>query len=152
MYGFGARREKCGSADHWIKDCPHKPTQMGQSAGSQRYGSQSQSSSSGNKGQSTRSQPRPQSGQKGDKGRGKGKGKSKKDVKKMFGKTPSGTKNKPAARALDGEEEDENENEDEYEEEDSEQYSDPQEEEDGEYQDDGKWWNQPPETEQPDTE
>ena len=82
----------CGSVDHWIKDCPHKPTQMGQSTGSQQYGSQSQSSSSGNKGQSTKSQPRPQSSQKGDKGKGKGKGKNKHDGKKRIGKTPSRTR------------------------------------------------------------
>ena len=51
----------CGSVDHWIKDCPNKPAQMGQSTGNQQYSSQSQSSSSGNKGQFTKSQPRPQS-------------------------------------------------------------------------------------------
>ena len=97
----------CGSADHWIKDCPHKPTQFA--------GSQGQSSSSGNKGQSTRIQPRPQSGQKGDKG--KGKGKSKKDVKKKLGKTSLRIKYKPAARSLEGEEEYETEYETENEEE-----------------------------------
>ena len=98
-----------------MKDCPHKSTQFA--------GSQGQSSSSGGKYQSTKNQPRPNSGQKGDKGRGKGKGK--KDVKKKLGNTSFRGKNKPSARALGGEEEEEpeyeTENEEENEEENSEQ-------------------------------
>ena len=58
----------CGSADHWMKDCPHKSTQVAGSSG--------QSSSSGVKNQSMKNQSRPTSGQKGEKGRGKGKGKT----------------------------------------------------------------------------
>ena len=41
----------CGSVDHWIKDCPNKPAQMGQPTGNQQYGSQNQSSNPVNKGQ-----------------------------------------------------------------------------------------------------
>ena len=75
----------CGSAEHWMKYCPHKSTQFA--------GSQGQSSSSGGKNQSMKNQPRPTSGQKGDKGRGKGKGK--KDVKKKLGNPSSGGKIDP---------------------------------------------------------
>ena len=39
--------------------------------------------------------------------KGKGRGKGKKDVKKKLGKTPFRGKNKPSARALGGEEEEE---------------------------------------------
>ena len=34
----------CGSIEHWIKDCPYKPAQLGQQTGNQSYGSQNQSS------------------------------------------------------------------------------------------------------------
>ena len=77
----------CGSVDHWIKDCPNKPAQMGDSLQEvNNMARQDQSSSSGEKGQPAKAQPRPQSNQKGDKGKSKGKGKSKHDVKKRIGK------------------------------------------------------------------
>ena len=100
-----------------MKDCPHKSTQFA--------GSQGQSSSTGGKNQSMKNQPRPTSGQKGDKGRGKGKGKNK------FGNPSSGGKNRPSARAVEGEEEEKPEYETERQEneETSEQPFDLQEEE-----------------------
>ena len=67
--------------------------------------------------------------------------------RKGLEKTPSRTRNEPAARALDGEEEDDNE----YEEEDPEQDPDPQEE-DGDDQDDEDWWEEIAETEQTENE
>merc|ERR1712240_791388 len=59
----------CGSADHWMKDCPHH---AGSSAGGK-----GSSSSSGGKGPSGK--PKPKSTPKGsNKGKGKGKGDFKK--------------------------------------------------------------------------
>ena len=79
----------CGSADHWMKDCPHRSTQSASSTG--------QSSSSGMKNQPVKNQPKPTMGQ-------KGKGKGKKNGKK---KTSSRGKNRPSARAVEGEEKEE---------------------------------------------
>ena len=56
----------CGSADHWMKDCPHRSTQPACSTG--------QSSSPGAKGQPIKPKPKPVPGQKG-KSKGKGRGK-----------------------------------------------------------------------------
>ena len=67
----------CGSADHWMKDCPHRSTQSASSTG--------QSSSSGMKSQPVKNQPRPTTGQ-------MGKGKGKRGPKKKLGTSSSGGK------------------------------------------------------------
>ena len=82
----------CGSADHWMKDCPHR---AGSSAGSK-----GQSSNSGGKGQSGKPKPKSVPTPKGsNKGKGKGKG----DSKKKPPRYSSGQGNRPSAKECNGE-------------------------------------------------
>ena len=73
----------CGSTDHLIKDCPHKPAQTNQPV---------------------KTQPKVQQ-QKKPKGKGKGRGKD--ETKRSVPKAKGKSKGRPAARAVDGEEEEE---------------------------------------------
>ena len=121
-----------GSADHWMKDCPRRSMQPAGSTG--------QSSNSGAKNQPVKYQPKPTTGQKG---KSKGKGRGKGDPKKKAPTFSSGGKNRPAARAIEGEEEEvpEYETENQEYEEFSEQPLDPfepQEEEEQNYQEEAQ--------------
>ena len=68
----------------------------------QSVGSTGQSSNSGAKNQPVKYQPKPTTGQKG---KNKGKGRGKGDPKKKAPTSSAGGKNRPAARAIEGEEE-----------------------------------------------
>ena len=93
----------CGSIEHWIEDCPHKPARMSQQAGTQSYGSQNQSSNVSNGNQPVKAQPKSQPQKKGEKGIGKGKNKGKDEVKRSVPKSKAKSRSRPAARALDWE-------------------------------------------------
>ena len=94
----------CGSSDHWIKDCPMKQAQNRLQQRTQFFQSRAQLPNWSNKTYSGKPPPRTQSQNKG-KGKGKGKNKGKEDSRNLFqkGKGKGNNKVRPAARAIEWE-------------------------------------------------